>query len=428
MLRIKLFIIGFIGAAMLFTSCDEDGTGGGIGGGGNADAPSVFIFDDGTGTTQTELSDNTVEPGQEFRIAVEGVAGEALLSAVSVLRDGFRLSAQSPDEFDNLNLDDLDEQDLQALPDDLKQTFVWTFQFVAPQEEGDYFYEFEVRDEASLTSSAGLNITVFQQLPDVDPMLTYNGAPSISSMPGTLNGFEIEAVMGTNEFESISVWEDGVPIEDVTRLRFLDSNIDAEFGLNPMPLFAPESQGFAGPVFIRSVAGNHDYVIRLTDTEGVNADVTFSIEETIVSTPLDEEFEFILVSNASGPDLGGLDLDNGVAVASASGDAEIRDLGIDSNQPAATNWIQRVEPVNGAMLRVVDTSMLPEGFTFDSVDSKELVAAAFNTGTASDPSPVLQTGDILAVASPNNIYIMQVDEVGVTDNDNNDFYRFSIKW
>ena len=45
-----------------------------------------------------------------------------------------------------------------------------------------------------------------------------------------------------------------------------------------------------------------------------------------------------------------------------------------------------------------------------------------------NPSPVLQVGDVLAAASPTAIYIMQVDEVNVTAADNNDFYRFSIKF
>ena len=421
MLRIKLFIIGFIGAAMLFTSCDEDGTGGGIGGGGNADAPFVFIFDDGSGTNLT--FDSTVEPGQAFTVQIEATSNVAQLRAVEVLLGG---SSLTPDEFDNQQIDDGDEQNPQLLFGADKDAFNWTFGFIAPELEADYTYDFVISDDDGLASTVTINVTVLQTVPDTPPSLTLNGPVVLESLVGTLNSFNITAVAGTNNLASVSVWEDqNLITEDLTRIRFMG----VDFESNPLPLFAPESEGFSGSVIIiESIAGNHDYVIRVTDTEGNNADVTFTVEEVMVSTPLDEEFEFILVSNASGPDLGGLDLDNGVAVASASGDAEIRDLGIDTNQPAATNWIQRVEPVNGAMLRVVDTSMLPEGFTFDSVDSKELVAAAFNTGTASDPSPVLQTGDILAVASPNNIYIMQVDEVGVTDNDNNDFYRFSIKW
>ena len=232
--------------------------------------------------------------------------------------------------------------------------------------------------------------------------------------------------MGTHAFESISVWEDGVLIEDTLRLSFMEFN--NVFSSNPLPLFSPETEGFTESVFIRAIPGNHDYAIRITDTAGNIADATFSIEETVTSTPLQEEFDFVLFSNASGPDNGGLDLDNGVAVPNDSGDAEIRDLGIDLNLPLATNWIQRVEAVNGSDLRVVDLGMLPDGFTFEDVDSKEMVAAAFNTGTATDPSPVLEVGDILAVSSPNNIYILRVDEVNVTDNNNDDFYRFSIKF
>jgi len=135
-----------------------------------------------------------------------------------------------------------------------------------------------------------------------------------------------------------------------------------------------------------------------------------------------------LVSNASGPSNGGLDLDEGTAVPSASEVAEIRDLGIDTNQPASSNWIQQVEAVNGAELRVVNLSNLPDGFTFEGVNSKEQVQDAFNTGAVTAPSPILQAGDLLAVSSPTNLYIIKVENVVVTDADNNDYYEFSIKY
>ena len=110
MLRIKIFIIAFIGAAMLFTftSCDEDGTG--IGGGGNAGAPTVDFIEDITNATI--FFDATVEPGQVFNIQVDATAGDSDLSTIEVFRDGFSLVASldpAEDEFDILELDDGDE-------------------------------------------------------------------------------------------------------------------------------------------------------------------------------------------------------------------------------------------------------------------------------------------------------------------------------
>ena len=426
MLRIKLFIIGLLGVTMLFTSCDPDSTGGtGTGGGGgNANAPSVSIFDDGTGTTLT--FDSTVEPGQVFRIAVDALAIEAQLRAIEVSRDGFSLTA---DEFDNLNITDAEEQNPQLLFGADKDAFTWTYEFIAPTEEGDYTYEFEVSDDDALTSSASLTVTVFQTVPDVAPMVTLIGDPIFSAPANTLRSINIEAVVGTNSFESISVWEDGALIEDLTRIRFQD----AEFEFNPLPLSSPESEGFLEGIIIETIPGNHDYIIRVTDTEGNNGDVAFTIiDEATLGTELTNEFSLVLVSNASGPDNGGLDLDNGVAVTSASTAAEIRDLGIDTNMPASSNWIQRIEPVNGAELRIVDVFEFPDGFNFDDVTTKEEIQFAFDTGSPADPSPVLQVGDIFTVSKTDmNVttsYLFRVDEVNVTDSDNNDFYRFSIKF
>jgi len=421
MFRIKIIIIAFIGAAMLFTftGCDPDGTGTGTNP--TVNSPFVDIFDDGSMTNVT--GDDTVEPGQVFRVQIDALSNEAQLRDIQVLQNFFSLGT---DEFDNLNIDDADEQNPQLLFGTDKDAFNWTFEFVAPEAEGDFVYDFEVTDDAGLTSTATVNITVIQTVADTPASVTLNGTSPFEAEAGNLVSVNITATAGTNSFATLSVWEDGAIIEDTTRLRFLDTALEAQFSTNPLALASPESEGFSGPIFIRSIPGDHDYVIRLTDVDGVDTDVTFSINEIGNATALTSEFDFVLFSNASGPDNGGLDLDNGVAVPSASANAEIRDLGIDTNQPAASNWIQSVEGVNGTDLRVVDINSLPEGF--DAITSKEQITAAFNAGTPASPTPTLQVGDLLVASSFSAIYIMRVDEVNVTDSDNNDFYRFSIKF
>jgi len=400
-----------------FTGCDPDGTGTGTNP--TVNSPFVEIFDDGSGTNLT--FDSTVEPGQVFRVQIDALSNEAQLRDIQVLQNFFSLGT---DEFDNLNIDDADEQNPQLLFGTDKDAFNWTFEFVAPETEGDFVYDFEVTDDAGLTSTATINITVFQTIPDTPPTLILNGPATIDSPAGSLVQINVEAVAGNNPIASVSVWEDGALIEDLTRIRFAGVDFEA----NPLPLVSPQAEGFTEGIIISTIAGNHDYVIRVTDTEENNSDVTFSILETSTGTPLSNQFDFVLFSNASGPNLGGLDLDNGVAVPSASADAEIRDLGIDTNQPTASNWIQQVEGVNGTDLRIVNVNNLPDGFTFDGVTSKEQVTEAFNTGAPSSPTPTLQVGDLLVASSFSAIYIMRVDEVNVTDGDNEDFYRFSIKF
>jgi len=408
-----------------FTGCDPDGTGGTTGPGPNTGGPTVDFIDDVTNATLT--FDSTVEPGQVFNIQVDATAGDSDLFTIEAFRDGFSLVASldpAEDEFDILELDDTDEQNPALLLGDNATGFRWTYQFVAPQEELPYEYSFTVTDGEGLETTVALTITVFQTVPDTPPTLILNGPATLDSPAGSLVQINVEAVTGNNPIASVSVWEDGDLISDLTRIRFAGVDFEA----NPLPLMSPQSEGFTEGIIISTIAGDHDYVIRVTDTEENNSDVTFSILETSTGTPLSNQFDFVLFSNASGPDNGGLDLDNGVAVPSASADAEIRDLGIDTNQPAASNWIQQVEGVNGTDLRVVNISNLPDGFTFDGVTSKEQVTEAFNTGTPASPTPTLQVGDLLVASSFSAIYIMRVDEVNVTDNNNDDFYRFSIKF
>jgi len=416
MYRIKIFIFAMVCSTIFFTSCDDDTTGGS--GGGNVNAPFVSLQDDGGGSLSF---DTTVEPGQVFRVQVDATSNVAQLKAISVSRDGFSLDVS---EFDNLQVDDAEEQNPQLLFGTDKDGFLWTYEFTAPETEGSYLYDFELTDDDNLSSITSITITVEGVLEVIQPTIDVMTGSTIEAPANTLVSVNVAATMGTYDIASISVLEDGVEISDLSRIRF--DNV--EFDDNPMPLFSPQSEGFTESVIIRTINGNHDYIIRITDTEDNSAEGAFSIVETMTSTALDESYDFVLVSNASGPNQGGLDLDAGVAVASASPDAELRDLGIDLNQPNASNWLQQVEAVNGSTLRIVNVGNLPDGFSYDSVVSKEEVTDAFNSGNTVDPSPALQIGDLLAVSSATNIYLIRVDDIVVTASDNEDFYSFSIKY
>ncbi len=416
MFRIKLFIFGLLGAALFLTSCGEDDI---LGGGGvNEDAPTVSFNSD----VDLIDFDSDLEPNTTFRVQVSFGSGASDLSAIRVYRDANLLVGQTTD-YDNLDTD-IDNNPESIVADADKISVTYTYEFTTSSDIGTYNYEFEVEDAAGLKTSNSINITVTEPLEVINPTFTVASNTTVEAPAGTILAFNTSAAKGTYDIASISVWEDGEPITDLTRIRF--AGVDFEF--NPLPLFSPESEGFDEQVIIRTIAGTHDYVIRVTDTEDNFTDAAFTIVEQMNTTPLQNTFQFVLFSNASGPNVGGLDLDNGTAVSSASADAEIRDLGIDINLPNSSNWLQQVEPVNGSELRIVNLSGLPDGFTFEGVTSKEQVADAFNSGAVTNPSPALQVGDLLAVSSPTNLYILKVEEIVVTDNNNEDYYSFSIKY
>ena len=193
-----------------------------------------------------------------------------MLQAIGVAQDGFTLTV---DEYDNLNIDDGDEANPQLLFGDDQNGFTWTFEFVAPEIEGTYEYTFDVTDVNQLSSVETINITVEGALEVINPEVTLNGPSSFDSPAGSLVQINVAAARGSNDFASVSVWEDGALIEDLSRIRF--NGVDFEF--NPLPLFSPDSEGFDTGIIIRTIPGDHDYVIQVTDTDDNSSNVMFSI-------------------------------------------------------------------------------------------------------------------------------------------------------
>ena len=419
MLRIKLFIFSLACAGLFLTSCEDDITGGGTGGGA-LDAPFVSLVDD----LDVLSFDATVTPGESFRVRLDALSNGTQLKAVEVLRDGFSLTT---DEFDNENIDDTEEQNPQLLFGTDKDGLTWTYAFVAPTDLGSYLYTFDVSNDSDEVSSVSITISVDTPLEQV--LTVSSGSDVISSgtvfntPDNTALTLNVNAVRGPSEIASISVWENGSTIMDLSRIQFNGENFES----NAMPLFSPDTEGFDAAVTLITTTGTNSYVIRITDLDDNSSDFAFDVVGPADTTPLAGEITVVLVSNADGPDNGSLDMSIGAAVSSGSLMADLEDLGID-NGPLATNWMQQIQPVNGAILSIVRLDMLPEGFSYASVNSKEEIEAAFNTGDQVSISPVLQAGDLLTVAADGTFYLMQVDNVIVTTNNNEDQYEFSIKF
>lgn len=371
--------------------------------------------------TETDFLDadaNVANGGDVFKVKLSAVSGTAALKTLTVFEDGTKLST---DRFD-VNGDPAAANPLLVLGDDTN-SFTWTVSVTA-HDAGTVNYEFVVEDEGGLSDAASLNITIGAVGGEV-PKLTFEGDGMFMTSPGSLVSIAINAEVGSSPLSSIAVYEGGVLIPDADapdRLKIDDAA--TSFVSNPQPLAEGSKEGFATNLFIRSheTSGAITYTVEITD-EAAN---TASFDVTISSgTPVTETVA-ILVSNADGPNQGGLDLDGGTSVPSASTDAELRDLGIDLNQNPANNWIQKVEPVNGAELRIPDASQ-PEGFKYENITSTEAIQAAFDAGTSVTLSDKLEVGDVILVSSNGNTWILQVAVVNVTEADNTDSYEFNVK-
>ena len=175
-------------------------------------------------------------------------------------------------------------------------------------------------------------------------------------------------------------------------------------------------------------AGNYEYAFVVRDEASMTASATatVTVEMAPVETAIDTTFSAVLVYNRDGQEFGGLNLYNGEAVAFNSMDAQIRDLGIDLNLPSADNWLQQITAVNDAELKAPGDSQ-PEGFSFETTNTREALIATFDNGVAITNSEKVAVGDIFLVKNNDDYFILQVTEVTVTAGDNNDYYEFSIK-
>jgi hypothetical protein len=264
--------------------------------------------------------------------------------------------------------------------------------------------------------------------------VTVEGDTEIQTTPESFTAVPLNVVSAGPILTTIGVTSGGsdVAVED---LRFNDADQAAEFGTNPLAFPAEFENGFDGTIYIKAPAtGSQDFRITVEDASGETASVDVTLKST---TSIDGEFTVVVINNADGPVgvLGGLDLRNASDVPEtvtgnpsnpAYVNADLVDQGIDVALPANQNWIQKIMPVNGAVLRTPDQAQ-SEGFTYASADSKEAIVAAFDSGTAKTESDVVAVGDLFVVKKGDDHFLLQCTNVVVTPADNTDRYEFSVK-
>ncbi|MFK7970157.1 MAG: hypothetical protein AB8F95_07305 [Bacteroidia bacterium] len=234
----------------------------------------------------------------------------------------------------------------------------------------------------------------------------------------------LTATSGNSRILGVEVLENDESITDLSRIKYDGIAANA----NPVLLFGADTASFTKDITVVA-HGVYDeartYSFKVSDANGESKTVSVEIrtELEIVTTPVDS-FTLVIVNNGDGPDFGGLDLSAGVAVSSSSVDADVRDMGIDLAEPAATNWIQKLVPVNGAMMSTPDA-----GFDYAATTNKEAIEAAYSLSTQiTEPASKLVAGDVLFVRADETTYVIQIAKVNVVTTDNTDTYELNIKY
>jgi len=198
------------------------------------------------------------------------------------------------------------------------------------------------------------------------------------------------------------------------------------------------------PAATQTVGDITIYSFSVSDSNGATDLVDIAITTAAApGTPITFDMSGVLFNQAGPAGTGGLDLDTGTGVGSANATADIRDLGIDCALPNTSNWRKQIGTVNGADMRKVDVSQL-ENFSFATVDKTEVILEAYTSGTAladgssttcggatvavTDVTAPVTVGDLFVVFANAKYYLIRVDEVNTTTNNNDDNYKLSIKY
>ncbi len=263
--------------------------------------------------------------------------------------------------------------------------------------------------------------------------------------PGKEFKVKLRLQTGSDELRSVKILEDGVNLAPA-RFKINGGNITAN---NPFLITGTSKTGATYEITVTAHEGfqvTKRYTFEVTSDDNLTDDVFVTIttsEEP--GTPV-MELTGKLLKNQSGPaGQGGLDLDTGESVGSVMSNtgnpaidtsykrAEINDEGNVST--TSQTWKQQISAVqsNGASIRYPGDN-LPENFSYANIKFKEEIQAAYETGkefTLSDGTePIsnpVKEGDIFLVKRASNYYIIKVTKIVVTQNDNQDYYEFSIK-
>ena len=403
-------------AVSFFASCGDDGTDGGDG---FKLPPVVDALNSGADLVS---SATTVDAGAIFKVRVTAAKGDNDMTTFTLLEDGVALDASRIDYGSGAGA----VANPYTLVSSEAAAFDATISIMAHTEGGTRTYTFRMTDSAGETDETSVDITVVTT--PLALALGNGGLTSDATFPSQINlTTELIATKGGSPLSTLVVMEDGTPV-DATRLRFNttdDISTATNFTSNPLDLVDTEKDGFTWYVWVISHdMGTKTYTYKITDEAGDSEEVSFAITIAPAGTDVIESSGKLLL-NAAGPaGTGGINLMTGESTGSSDAAAHLKDTGIDTNLPNATNWKQKIAPVNSAILRTPAADFAGYGATQYS----EEVAAAFDAGSDISQSDVVNIGDMFLVrAADGTTFLLKVTNVNVTATDNGDFYEFSIK-
>jgi hypothetical protein len=404
---VSLFVI----ASMFLYSCEDEPTG-------PTNVKPVV--------TLTSSSDITVEPEESFTVDFSASKGDdSPLKAVTVYEDGSkvpfsRLTVNGVGAASNAIL--LFGSDVDGL--------TWSIDIVAHSTAASTVtYEVEVQDEASQIQSVLVNVTTA----GTPPSLTTSSFTTVETDQDIKNLFRLSATKGSGDLVSIEIREND---QFVDPSKIFWQGISMSVSDNPFALGEGEIGGFEDQeLYIMTPAseGNFIYKVVLADEFGLTSQLEFDVTTLPSGTAVDM-LEGVLL-NAGGPDgTGGLDLDTGNSTNSNAVEAEIKDNGIDINLPDDQNWRRTISPIkeNDVTMRYLRAGEggLPEGFTFASIEFKEDLEGLFANGVelTDDVSDVVMIEDVFVVARDGKYWVLEVIEIITDFEENEDSYKFDIKF
>jgi hypothetical protein len=366
----------------------------------------------GTGTDITS-DDADVAPGATFTVRLIVSKGDSPLKSLTINEAGTAISA------DRIVIDGIaTANNPQLITGADVDGFTWDITVTAHSDDAEVEYEFVVTDENNEPSTASLLINTIGQ--GTPPTVTLVGTATLTVVPNTAVNIKISATPGSSDLATVSVFEGGTLISDLSRLDY----DGAGFTDNPQPLSADDMNGFTElPITVRVGNTGAVYTFEVTDASGLNNSVTVTINTGTAAS----EIIGVLLNQAGPAGTGGLDLDAGNSTGSMDASAEIRDRGIDNSLPTADNWIQKISGTNNAIVKYAGN--LPDGSNYEDITTQEEIQGAFanSVDLSGGISDVVVVGDEFVVERDGKYYFLLVTDITVTSNNNADSYTFSIK-
>jgi len=396
-------------AVFALVSCEDDGTGGGgTGGGGTNDGfPTVSVTGPGV---NLDLAFGVTDT---FTYTITATEGDSPLNDIRVTEDDVDVP------FERVLWDGQLVSNPVTLANDNKSALtIEVGVIVTGIEVGTKTYKIILRDDELRNTETEFTVTTAGLPPTLDFTTMMSGAVTIGV--NALQSYPLTAAIGSSNLATMTVLENGVGIEDLSRVEWDGATPAA----NPFAIGEGNETGFdSKTLFIRSSAteGVNDYQVIITDENGLTSTLDFTITTEI---PKVDVAMGVLFNSAGPAGTGGLDLDGALGTGSMSDLAEIRDLGLDAND----NWLRQIATVNNSQIRYIIAGQngVSESFTFDGVENKEEVPALFANGQDYGNETVL-AGDVFGVERDGVFYLIRIASVNEVTADNSDNYVVDIK-